>query len=47
MWKVKKFKTKELADKWLENNGHKVQWEQIFVNNVPFAINYRLLRKVY
>ncbi len=47
MWKVKKFKTKEACDLWLEKNAHKVQWEQIFVNNVPFALHYRLLRIVH
>ena len=32
--------------KWLELNGHKIQWHEIFVNNA-YAIEYRKLIRIY
>ena len=46
-WKYKQFKTRELMDARIEKNKHRVQWVEIFVNNVAGAIEYRKLRRVY
>ena len=46
MWTTKEFKTKELMEKFLEKNSHKIQWQEIFINN-GFCIEYRKLRKIY
>lgn len=44
-WKIKVFKTKEAMEKWLQRNSHKVQWQEVFVNNA-YAIEYRKLVKI-
>lgn len=46
LWKIKIFKTREKANAWLEKNEHKIQWQEVFVNNA-WAIEYRKLRRVY
>lgn len=46
MWQTKVFKTKEAMQKFLDKNGHKIQWQEIFVNNA-YGIMYRKLRRVY
>ena len=46
MWKIKEFKTKEEMNKFIEKNGHKIQCNEIFVNNA-YAIEYRKLIKIY
>ena len=46
MWETKNFKTKEAMNEFIEKNGHKIQWNEIFVNN-SYAIEYRKLRRVY
>ena len=45
MWKIKTFKTYESMRKFIQ--FHKIQYIQIFINNVPFAIEYKKLRRVY
>jgi len=45
MWKNKTFKTKKLFNRWVEKNGSKMQWEEIFVNNA-FGVTYRQLRVI-
>ena len=42
MWQVKKFNTRKDMLKWCENNSHRYQIEQIFVNN-GYAVEYRQL----
>lgn len=46
MWQTRKFRTIEAGRKWLAKNGHRIQWQEIFINNVPFAIEYRRLRVI-
>ena len=43
IWKVKTFKTKEKMLEFLSKGSY--QHERIFINNVPYAIEYRNLRK--
>jgi hypothetical protein len=43
MWQVKKFSTRKDMLKWCENNSHRYQIEQIFVNN-GYAVEYRQLK---
>ena len=44
MWKIKHFKSKAEAEKWIEK--HDVQWNQIFVENKPFSIEYKKLQQI-
>ena len=44
MWTIKTFKTKEQMTTFL--NSHQIQWQEVFINNVPYAIEYRLLKEV-
>lgn len=46
MWRIKTFKTKQAMEKFLDKNGHKIQWVEIFVNNA-YGIEYRKLRHIY
>ena len=53
MWRIKKWKftaaTMEQArarmEAWLKANRHRIQYEEIFVNNA-FAVEYRRLRRI-
>lgn len=45
MWMTKTFKTKAAFDAWVERNGHKMQWREIFVNNA-WGVEYRKLRRI-
>lgn len=47
MWQVKKFRTILAGRRWIKRNEHRIQWQEVFVNNVPFAVEYRQLRTVY
>jgi hypothetical protein len=44
-WKIKIFKTQEAMASWLQRNGRRVQWQEIFVNNA-YAVEYRKLVKI-
>lgn len=46
MWKTRIFKKKETFQKWVEQQSHKYQWHEIFVNNA-YGIEYRKLRRIY
>lgn len=46
MWTVKTFKTREAYERFIAANEHRIQWQAIFVNNVPYAIEYRSLRSI-
>lgn len=46
MWTIKKFKTKEKMNIFIEKNKHKIQWYEVFINN-SYGIEYRNLRKIY
>jgi hypothetical protein len=46
MWQVKKFKTVELGNSWLLRMEGKIEWFEIYVNNIAFAIQYRKLRVI-
>ena len=46
MWQIKRFKTLEAGKAWIEAHGHKIQWNQVFIENVPFAVEYRKLRVI-
>jgi hypothetical protein len=43
MWITKTFKTKETMNKFVENNKHLIQWNEVFIDN-GYAIEYRKLR---
>lgn len=45
-WTYKQFKTREAFDKWVEKNKFKVQWVEIYVNNVVAALEYKKLRVI-
>ena len=44
MWKTKHFQSKAEAMKWI--NSHNIQWQQIFVENKPFSIEWRKLKPI-
>jgi hypothetical protein len=46
MWITRQFRTKQTMEKFLEKNGHKIQWREVFINNA-YGIEYRKLRRVY
>lgn len=39
MWTIKTFKTKEQMITFV--NSRKIQWQEVFINNVPYAIEYK------
>lgn len=43
MWKIKTFKTKEAYLKFINKNKNKIYYKDIFINNVPYAIEYKKL----
>ena len=43
MWKVKTFKTREQMTKFICH--HRVVWYEIFLNNIPYAIEYKPMIK--
>jgi hypothetical protein len=45
-WRTSGFKTKEGMQAWIDKNDHRIQWEQVFVNN-GYAIMWRRLRRIY
>jgi hypothetical protein len=45
MWQVKVFKTKAAFDKWVSRNNHRMQWQEIFVNNA-YGVEFRRLRQL-
>jgi hypothetical protein len=46
MWIQKEFKTQKAMNAFIERNKHKIQYQEIFINN-GYCIEYRLLRKIY
>ena len=44
MWKIKTFKTKEAMDKFIRT--HRIAYQQIYINNVAYAIEYKSLKEV-
>lgn len=46
MWQTKVFKTREAQLKWIDKHDHRVQWQEIFVNNA-YGVQYRPLNRVY
>ena len=44
MWQIKTFKTKEEMQKFI--NTHAIAYQQIFINNIPYAIEYKPLKKL-
>lgn len=45
MWTDKVFKTRKAMQAWLAKHSHKVQWQEIYVNNA-YAVLYRHLRVI-
>jgi hypothetical protein len=45
MWKIKTFKTAEKLATWIEKNGHKNQWHEVFINN-GFGVEFKPLRVI-
>lgn len=43
LWIIKRFKTRMAFDIWKAGPGQKYQWREVFINNVPFAVEYRKL----
>jgi hypothetical protein len=46
MWTIKTFKTHSAMLSFIEKNKHKIQFNEVFINN-SYAIEYRKLRRVY
>jgi len=46
MWNIRKFKTLDAQNRWIEANSGRYQITVLFVNN-GFAVEYRALRRVY
>lgn len=44
MWKIKTFKTKEQMAAFV--NSRQIQWQEVFINNVPYAIEYKEIKKL-
>jgi hypothetical protein len=43
MWKTKKFRAFADMIRWIEANKHRIQWQQVFINNVAAALEYKPL----
>ena len=41
-WKIKTFKGKKEMERFIEVYGHRMEWQEIFINN-GFGIEYRML----
>jgi len=41
VWKLKKFKSREAMQTFINKGG--IQWQEVFINNVAYAIEYRKL----
>jgi len=44
MWQIKEFQTLEEMERFIRDND--IQYEQIFINNVPYAIEYKFNRYI-
>ena len=44
MWQIKTFKTKQAMDKFIYT--HRIAYQRIYLNNTPYAIEYKLLKEV-
>lgn len=44
MWKTKTFKTREAMQAFINKGG--IQYQEVFINNIPYAIEYRKLVKL-
>lgn len=42
MWQIKEFKTLKEMETFIRDNS--IQWEQVFIDNVPYAIEYKYNR---
>jgi len=42
MWRTKTFKTKKEMDRFIDVYGHRMEWQEIFINN-GWGIEYRFL----
>jgi hypothetical protein len=45
MWILRTFRTKENMQKFIKKNSHRIQYNEVFINNC-YAIEYRKLRKI-
>lgn len=46
MWKIKTFRTRKAMDTFIAKYGHRIQWQEVFINNA-YGIEYKRLRRVY
>lgn len=46
MWEYKEFQTKAAFDKWMARAERKYRVQVIYVNNVPYAVEYKPLIKI-
>ena len=46
MWTIRTFKTKESMLKFIVKYAGRIQFNEIFINNM-WGIEYRMLRRVY
>lgn len=44
MWKIKTFKTKKTMAQFIKR--HNIVWNEIFLNNIAYAIEYKPLKKL-
>jgi len=45
MWQIKTFKTQEQMQQFI--NTHRIAYSQIYIENVPYAIEYKRLTEIY
>ena len=44
MWQIKEFQTLEEMERFIRDND--IQYEQIFIDNVPYSIEYKYNRYI-
>lgn len=46
MWKTRLFKTNDAMQQWISANGHKMQYQIIYINNA-YGLEFKPLLRVY
>lgn len=46
MWNTKKFKSRKAFETWRRLRGHKYQWAMVYLNNVPYAVEFKKIRVI-
>jgi hypothetical protein len=45
-WRVKRFDSASDGRMWILANAHRIRWNEVFIENVPFAVEYRQLTRL-